>query len=333
MRYIKIATKMITFTHSYGSTVLLPASSCAITAYPTKVIIEDIITHKIQEFDIALTGPVKNFCLIQDMEKGHVRICGNYREGFALFTIELKDGIHFFAKKAPTCIKGFSHHIQGLFSATSQTTPKLDLGISKKLDLDCIRYRLDVREIVPVLFKLSTLTSTPNPTQKIEIPLLVKLQTAIQCHDKLHLGEILKQIYLAYFSKGLVPRFIDGEYQGIINDMPFMKENPLDILEQLSSLIASMFCTKVDNKLIILPSIPKEFVCGRGLHFQVEDMSVSFLWKSNLLQRLIIENGSDVDIMIESKGIKQYRYRSKFHSTKDSIFLKKGIHYFDRFMK
>ncbi|EPP37158.1 hypothetical protein CP8484711_0563B, partial [Chlamydia psittaci 84-8471/1] len=87
-----------------------------------------------------------------------------------------------------------------------------------------IRYRRDLKEILPLWLRLSALV--PTDVQDAEClnkgsgKLLVTAYQKIQERKKTEIYSALSSLYLAGFSENLLPRIYDTEYQGILKEMP-----------------------------------------------------------------------------------------------------------------
>lgn len=90
MRHIVIDFPLKLISHNPGDLFPLLGTSFQVRVFPTKVVIEDLNKDSRCEFDIPLKGPVKDFTVELDLDKGLLKVYGHYIEGYALFLIEKK---------------------------------------------------------------------------------------------------------------------------------------------------------------------------------------------------------------------------------------------------
>lgn len=82
---IKIGQRFRPFTHVVGSECLIPLSTWSVQAYPTMIRLKG--PNQTHEIKLEHTGPVKNFTLLQDLEKNCVQVFGKGKEGHFIYTI------------------------------------------------------------------------------------------------------------------------------------------------------------------------------------------------------------------------------------------------------
>ena len=71
------------FSHLPGESSMLPKSSWSVTAYPTRVELENLGEAKEKiSFLLELEGPIEGFTLMQDLERNFVRVFGTAKEGY-----------------------------------------------------------------------------------------------------------------------------------------------------------------------------------------------------------------------------------------------------------
>jgi hypothetical protein len=131
---ITIAQKLRLFSHLPGARCIIPNSSWIVEAFPTLLRFENLVTGKKREEKLDWQGPVVNFTVEQDLEKGRVRIFGHTAQGYREHTIQ--EG------KNPLFVE------------------KLSLGMNKALDWELMKRRCNMAEILPVWFRLGQLVPT-----------------------------------------------------------------------------------------------------------------------------------------------------------------------------
>ncbi len=261
-----------------GAACLIPGTCFEIEAFPTLIRL-----GKKYELNLHITGPVKDFTLELDLEKNCVFVFGKAKEGFYRLKIEgSQNGIEVDVVNAP---KGFLINAnpfkarERLFFSEEldfflpSVWERLSLGRQKAQDWDLVWRRFDLREILPVIFGLG---------QKIPF---------IEAHPLKGTGRLLKEgnfasFCKAAFSKILIPRFLDEEYQGL-SPIETVEGNPCFLLQEAASRLRSLFFFQEGTSLFLLPS--SQFVSGRMTRIQVADVGeLDLEWASRLLRRCVL---------------------------------------------
>jgi hypothetical protein len=177
---IKIAMRLKPFSHLPGIMCLIPKSSWRVQVFPTKLRFHNFVTNESYEEVLPWAGPVKDFTVTQDLEKGCIQIFGKTKSGYKS---------HIISKP------------EGEFAAPE----RLSLGSHKALNWSP---KLSLLDILPVWYHLSQLTQSHG---KSLFP---------KDLDKLEVGDYLRDVLMAYFEGILSPRLIDTDYQGIATPCP-----------------------------------------------------------------------------------------------------------------
>ena len=178
---ITIAQRQRPFSHTPGTKVLLPGSNLIVTVYPC------MLDH----FPIKLTGPVKDFTVMLDLERGFVKVWGHYKEGFLRYRIHatLNGGYSIITEKSP---------IPGLLPTCDDPiyeAPPLErlfLGCNKSQDWDMVKRRMDPAEILPFWHRIGQMV--PDDTTEISS---------------------LMNAFRAHFDGIMAPRAEDTDHQGL----------------------------------------------------------------------------------------------------------------------
>ncbi len=281
---IKIAERLRPFCHLPGTACLIPWTSWKVVAYPTVLKFENLLTHETREQKLDWKGPVSNFTVELDLEKGVVWIYGHTAEGYRKHKIDQEADF-------------------------STSLERLSLGMSKKLDWELVRRRGDLREILPVWFRLGQMV--PETTTEGEI----------RCFH---------QLFLTGFEGILSPRLEDKDHLGF---SPILFTSPLALLREGSRKIRSLFFQQEGSKWSFLPE--STFHAGRFIHLQTEEGdTLDFEWSKHLLRRVIIHAAQTREIVLElKKPLKTFRLNKKLRRV-GSLLLEQGKTYFlDRFEK
>lgn len=287
---ITIAERLKPFCHLAGTSCIIPWSPWKIEAYPTLLKFENLITAERQEFRLDWKGPVVDFTVELDLEKGVVWVYGRAADGYHKMSVEMgDDGIKI--EKKP--------------SGTSRPNlERLSLGMSKKLDWELVSRRRDMAEILPIWFRLG---------QMVPVTAGKKVGTAVlleQC-DKNEVTKLLLKIVMAGFEGILSPRLSDTKHQGILEEGRFM-ESPLILLTEGAKYIRSLFFQETKEVWNFLPCLSPEFHAGRFLKLETKaGDKIDFEWSKKLLQKVVIHPAEEREILIcLPKPLKSCRLRT-----------------------
>ena len=353
---IEIANRLRPYSHIPGAEALIPGSSWSLKAYPARLEFENLISRESKTFNLSLTGLMDNFTLVQDLEKRALIIFGSAKEGYIRLMVTHKDKeLQIHAKRTP---------VSGITIGKKTLKPKeiytidvdqqgylapfvenLALGCHKAQDIDLMRRRLDLDELLPFWFRLGQLTpSTPCAHEEGTLTLLHPIADIIESNQKLDVLEPMAKLFSAGFSDLFVPRLIDEQYQGIapLLETPSSDLSPLTLLTEGAQLIRSLFFQQKDTEMAFLPCLPPDFHAGRMLNVHAQSLLIcDFEWSKKTLRRLVIRPLQSVQIQpIFQKKIKTYRLRTstrergETHKCTESLQLDKGkVYYLDHFEK
>ena len=293
--------KLNPFCHLPGTTCIIPGTTIQLQAFPTLLRYIDLTTGKTWEEKLDWKGPVEDFTVLLDISHSQVEVFG----------------------KTPT---GFRRQIIHL--APSKPIEQLSLGVHKKLDWELVIRRMDMEEMVPVLFELGQLV--PPPTAST--PILNFLQFT----DKTKVAHQLKCFFKAGFHSLLTPRLSDTDFQGLVEERS-VSGSPLALLSAGYKAIRSLFFQEEEKKLSLLPLLPPEFHAGRLLDLSTTCRDkISLEWSKKQLKKVMIIPGKSREIEVDlQKSLKSFRVNKKTkHNVNQPLLLESGITlYLDRFEK
>ncbi len=335
---IKIAQKLDLFSHTIGFSYLVFHTEYVVTIYPHLLVFKSLVSNKKFEVNLDIDGTVEKFTVFHNLHKGYIEVRGVSSKGFFAYQIieeNKKIKIKFVRGKKK---KDILLPIKKIFS--KEPIEELSFGMHKKLDLEMINRREDLKEIFPILFKLSQYI---DHAEKIEIgtaSLLKDLEKSIKKHKVVELEKQFEIFYKASFSKYFVPRLSD-EHQGIIKDRKIEKKNSLYILYQIGRLIRSMFVLEDKKSIFILPTLLPSFHCGRMINIETSYGKIDLEWSKKLIRRMKIDVKKDATIKLNLQSkIKSFRVKTlhidmgKIYKSDDFISMKEGLTYFfDNFKK
>ncbi len=298
---ISIAQRLHPFSHLPGASCIIPGSAWQVTVFPTLLKFYNLQTGKEEEENLPWTGPVKNFTVQQDLEKGEVIITGKTVEGYKRHVIKRGN---------------LPPHVE-----------RLSLGSHKSLDWEMVKRRSDLCDILPVWFRLGQMVPKDG---KIDFP---------SDFDKLEVVPFLEMVFHAYFSGILVPRLFDEEHQGIFLEGKTIATAPLALLSEGAHWIRSLFFQDDFRFLPHLP--PQFPAGRLTHLRTTEGDEVDLEWSKKLLRRVVIRPGKSREVTLYfQKGLRSFRVRrglkdrGERQAVEESLLMEEGkMIFLDRFEK
>lgn len=318
---IQIRARFRPFSHTPGTSCIIPRTNAILTAFPTRL---EIDQHEVL---LPLKGPVKNFTISQDLERDCVFVFGSAKEGyFKLKITGEKTGFQIEAKKGPIQSVRIPKKIE---LVDEKNLERLSLGSHKAQDWDLVRRRKDLKEILPIFYFLAqkvpfAKTATGGTANLLKPP-----------KERHNFEEALSAFFDAGFSKLLVPRLFDDEYQGYVSEEG--KGDPFYLLQEGLKMVRSLFFKSDQNTLFFLPNLPISFDAGRMLNLEAPGIGrVDIEWSKKKLKKVILRASHSKEIILDlQKEIKTFRIdKSSVCKRHSSINIIKNKTYFlDRFQK
>ncbi len=324
---IKVVKKNQLFTHLKGKSFPIAFSSWSVCVYPCRLVFEDLLSNTRQTLDLFLKGPIKNFTVLQNLEKNRIEVFGISEEGyFKYFIFSEKRRIVLQMIKTPKT--GISYQLADKNEKLSakeeisfpialhtfaESDEKLSFGIHKQQQMEKITEREDLLEILPIWFALAQKMPIVKKKETGCLSLLGECKKLIDEKKRTEVFFQWKKIYLACFYDAFVPRLFDDDYQGICENtklLPF--PSPVHLVFSCGyELIRSMFIKQESNALFLLPCLPVECHCGRMLDLQCENIgSIDLEWSKKMIKRMIIRSVSDENVLLHfPSSIKRFRLR------------------------
>ncbi|HEX4840410.1 MAG TPA: hypothetical protein VFU89_08220 [Rhabdochlamydiaceae bacterium] len=281
---ITIAERLRPFSHLPGASCVIPWSSYKLQAFPAMLIFENLRTfekHEVPLVPLGWKGPVKEFTVELDLEKGVVWVYGKTVDGHRRLCIEMQeDGIAIDKRVVVSAARLVTHPIE-----------RLSLGMSKKLDWELVARRQEMAEILPVWFRLGQMVPSGGT---------VKVGTAslLQECEKLDVTETYLKLFLTGFEGILCPRLSDTSYQGIVPEGKF-SESPLILLTEGMKYIRALFFKETDQSWEFLPCLAPEFHAGRVVELTTKaGDKIDFEWSKKSLQKVVIHAESSREIFL-----------------------------------
>jgi hypothetical protein len=314
---ITIAERLRPFSHLPGASCVIPWSSYKVQAFPALLIFENLNTFEKHEYKLDWKGPVKEFTLELDLEKGVVWVYGKTCDGHRRICIEMQEaGIAIDKKLVFPGTQVMPHPLE-----------RLSLGMSKKLDWELVSRRQELAEILPIWFRLGQMVPKGGTASIFQ-----------EC-EKLDVINTYLKLFLVGFEGILSPRVSDTAHQGIVSEFP---ESRLILLTEGAKYIRALFFKETAESWDFLPCLSPEFHAGRFVQLTTKaGDKIDFEWSKKLLQKVVIHAESDREILIcLPKPLKSCRLRTSLkekgrrHLMENPLILCSGQKLFlDRFEK
>lgn len=378
------------FSHNPGVSVLLPKTLMEVQVFPLRLEFKPLGDLKtVLALDFDLLGEVKNFTVFQDLKEGLIEVQGFSLNGFFRYRLFLSaDGINLQILKAPKKLivhlqegqdrlncrpikfelkKPFLLPLNSPFEKVEGSfgfLPKksfelLFLGMHKKLDIDLMKRRHDLKELLPLWLRLGQITPKlsfdENGLTEGNLKLLQELERAVLEKEKKKAEELLLMIFKTAFKGLFVPRLFDEQYQGILKSDDFAKgfnmQNQPDsnkindpiaaslLLSYGADLIRSLFFQEKENNFYILPV--SSIFSGRFVNLETQFGLLQIEWTKKLLKKMILKATKTVRLHLHlQRKISSFRMRldkkskGKVFECETPLLIEEGkIYLFDRFQK
>lgn len=351
MMHISIRERLRPFDHNFGTKCPLPGSSWCVQIFPCLIQISDLSSKEklIATITTDIKGPIQNFTVQLDLEKGRIVVWGNSIDGFFRYSLTVsqngKQLLIFNEKKTHPISFQSDSPIVSDNQLPYQFKPlnRLSLGCHKAQDWTLIKRRQDLKEILPFWLRLGELVLPESETLNGGMAFLLKQCEEAICQKKREeIGKLFLYLFQAGFQGIMTPTLVDDTHQGL-NLPPMMEEaSPLVLLSYAAKLIAKLFVEFQEDTLSILPALPVEFHSGRLTSHQCENLGhLDLEWSKKTVRRMILIVDCDRKIHLKlPKEIKSFRFQeegkksSEFLKADSRLELEKGkVYLFDRFEK
>jgi hypothetical protein len=310
---VSIAQRFRPFSHLPGTTCLLPRTSLVVQGFPALLRVRGLF-----ELPLEVKGPVREFTLQQDLERGIVSIWGvAQKERFRISLCATESAVEL----TGAIRRHFPY--SGPFVEPSFPLERLSLGSHRAQDWDQMMRRFDQRELLPILFQMSHW-----------IPLI---ENRVRTGMFRLLDQDFSSFLLAAFSGMFTPCLIDEKHHGVlpVEELPEGVE-PISLIQEARKKIRGLFFRQEGAHLHLLPASPFEVgrmvdVCAKGLG------TLNFEWRKGLLLRLVFHAAHDAELFLDTRAtsfrVRTSRQEKGFRVEKNKALpVKAGVTYFvDRF--
>lgn len=323
---ITIAARHRPYSHQPGTKALIPRGPYTLQAFPTLIRLfeGDALLY---ERKLPFSGPVKNFTLMQDLEKGILKFFGHAKEGYFSYEVAHKGALVEFKGNRESFTFDVTHK-----PLPKQEVERLSLGSHKAQEFELMARRLDLKEILPLWFHLGQITPV-QPIAKIEGTLALLKPPS----GKNEILATFSHLFLAGFDSLFSPKINDDRYLGLSPWCEETKEvSALPLLTEGAKLIRSLFFKNEDNHFEFLPLLPHYFPSGRFINIKAEGATIDFEWTERRIRKVMIHPHKAGDLVLSfPKEIKSFRLNKKGRlETNLPLKVESGITLFlDRFEK
>jgi hypothetical protein len=365
---IEIAKKYIPYSQVSGASCIIPNTTLLLTAYPKKLVIEDIKTNsqknKKIEFDWDIKEFFTKFFVFQDLEKDRVVIQAitNKNKFYRFIVLASMDHVSLFLENMPKEIpfevnanfktsltNGTLHRkdeleikFLGYVFLQNANIEKLSLGSHKKQDMELIDRRSSLIEILPLVYLLAQ--KIPNISEKsyLKTHLLKEIEKKNIKDQKDEIEDLFLCFYKTYFSSILTPN--DGDYSHqFFKNMADLKLGVTRavILKKAYEVIRHLFFKESKNEISLLPCLLTSFHQGRLINIDSTIGLIDILWSKKSLKMMTVRSTKTKKIKFNLQShIKTFRIRKTkkekgiVYKVDDLIKIEKDqIYLFDRFFK
>jgi len=296
------------FSHAPGTACIVPGSTQVVKIYPARIDVFDYGDAKCtlqQTIELSSVGPLEQFTVVQNLDKGHVQVSGFSHAGYIAYRLYAANngkslGIN--------VLKGALAIEQNLPPLVVQKKERLHLGCYKKQQFPDVYNRQDPAEFLPLLYTLAQ--SIPEIPEAIQDKpsLLTTLEEAIM--QKQEVFDHFRAIWRAGFTNLLLPRLVDTDYQGFF--LPVIKntnQSPLVLLQKLYPLVRKLFFEEIEGRLCFLPLLSRTLPFGFFSCITTKGHTVSFEWSKHWMHTLRIQAACDDALTFSMpKECKRYRF-------------------------
>ena len=346
---IRIAQRFHPFSHRPGAICLIPFSTWAATIYPTRILLQhmDDKAEKLT-LDLDILGPVKEFTIELDLERGLIRVFGHAMNGYLRYELQRVDeGILLTFQKTPSSHVSCTLHEKGavyqltarenlLLSVPNETAPvaiptkRLSLGLHKKQDWEMVLRRFDLKEILPIIMRLGEMIPFQAHQRDVSgtLSLLNAFEAACNSHNKLEAQACCEQWLRASFTDLLLPALEDPLFQGIIPPCKSGAKKSLALrhLTEGSRLILSLFFKENERGWEILPCLLPLFHSGRLIDLTTQsEEKISMEWSKHQLKKVAIQTHLQrIQSLSFPKEIRSFRLRKSLREKGKTILAQGG---------
>ncbi len=336
--HILISERLRPFSLLPTSSMILPGIGYCVQISPCLIILKnvaDIVACALSTVHISLNGPLSNWIVLNDLEKGCITVSGCSATGwisYRLIANQQLDAVFLIALRVPQeglivehrknkCMLQRGEYIQisGKLSRFEPYQPphcaRLFLGVTKQQDCTKIQKRMSLTEIFPLWHRLGQLLTQAQSADisTAMFALLDACRVNISSIPPEQQASTWLKLLKAGFDQFLVPRSVDSDYQGILPSPLFCELDEKKSMDSLLSLlvkggqyIESLFIGQTFQKpqqIAILPYLWPMFASGRLLGVLLPEIGlIDIEWTKKTIRRLIFTATNDGQIKFDFRA-------------------------------
>ncbi|WP_100934642.1 hypothetical protein [Candidatus Chlamydia corallus] len=312
------------YTRVPGQKVPIPGSLLYAQVFPTLWRLFSSDHEILNEQTLGVQGPLKRFAVFQDLHRGGL--------------VVTSESYKYYLLPSGECTQS----IKGRLPSAAQAGPLLSLGVHKHADWQQVRRRRDLKEILPLWFRLAIMVPEVSYTniETSAIGNLLKItHQKVLNKQTTEIAPALLSLALAGFSECFLPRIYDEEFQGILpQGVNEEKKVPFELLYHSLAVIKDIFVRQQGSFVDILPALPPEFPCGRLIHLSLPHLgTLSIVWTKKTVRQveLYAEHSGEVSLKfcssLRSARLREWSQRrlsrSKRLSLGETLEIKAGTAY------
>lgn len=355
---IQLKHPLKAYSHQTTTLALIPNTYLSARICPGWIHIEDLISSISYDIQLHIQGPITQFTVEQECEKGKMKVFMHTAKGYVRYTLfQRQTKLFLKVEKAP--LSGLRITYQGIDqtykkdkellieknlkeSSSPKQFARLFLGSLKAEDIALIWRRQDIKEMLPFLFALSQGLSF-HAFEKEGLggnyELVQTLEKAIYGAQKMRLEQNFLNLINCAFESLWTPRSNDTQYQGLTSTQS--EDSPIYLLAKMKKLISALFVREYQETLDLLPQLPLSLTAGKLINYETKWGLLSLEWSKKQLKRvqLIAKKEGKITLILPSK-LKSYRLTSTAKWLKgerkheQTLHLSKNVvYYLDRFEK
>lgn len=276
---ILIDERLRPFSHLPGTKMPLPFSEKGVQVFPAAI--RMLPENKL--IPLKISGPVKNFTCMLDLERGVIKVFGEAVSGYFRYYIFAEDEkVCFFQDRGNPVLTEDQSLVFADKLSPSKKFEKFSLGSNKTLDWELVKRRNQLEEILPVWFRVGQMfkCSFEHGSESLLQEMLIST------------GLPSKAAFLNFFQTGFSgvfqPEQVDNSYLGMTMPPLESNQNTLSGLVEGYNKIRSLMILEKESDCAILPEILLFFPHGKiaGIHTSFGEIDVE--WTKNHIRQMVI---------------------------------------------